>query len=175
MRTHRILSITLCAAAFAAPAWGQKSPTTDVTFAQKAAIGGMTEVEASKLAVQKASDPKVKSFAQHMVADHTKANEALKKAASAEGVTLPAGLDAEHKDKVAKLEGLSGKEFDDAYKTQMVDDHKTTVAMFEDKVKENPKTPIGSFAADTLPTLRTHREMAEDLAGGTPPEKKKPY
>jgi putative membrane protein len=102
-----------------------------------------------------------------MVADHTKANEELQKAASAQGIKLPTELDSEGKDRIGRLQGFSGKAFDDAYKTQMVDDHKTAVALVADKVRESPNTPIGRFAADTLQTLRSHLQMAEDLAGGT--------
>jgi putative membrane protein len=167
MRKLRRLPFLILAGAFVfsvqLPA--QKTVVSDETFAKKAAIGGMTEVEASRVALQKTADARVRQFAQRMVDDHTKAGEALKVAAAAQGITLPTGLDSEHKDIVDKLRGLSGAEFDKAYKTQMLDDHKTTVAMFEDKVKENPKTPIGKFAGDTLPTLRSHLKMAEELAG----------
>jgi len=169
MRTHRTVFVSLFAAGLAltASAFAQISPTTDKEFAKKLAIGGMTEVETCKLAAGKTSDAKIKSFAERMVADHTQINEALQKAASAQGITLPTGLDADRKERIGRLQGLSGKGFDDAYKTLMLDDHKATVALFEDKVRENPKTPIGKFAADTLSMLRTHLQMAEDLASGT--------
>ena len=164
MRTHGILSLSVFATALtAASAFAQISPTTDKEFAKKAAIGGMAEVETSKLAAQKASDAALKSFAERMVAEHTRINEALEKAASEQRITLPSGPDGDLKDRIGRLQGLSGKQFDDAYRALMVDDHKTAVALFEDKVRESPKTPIGRFAADTVQTLRAHRQMAEDL------------
>ena len=42
--------------------------------------------------LQKASNADVKSFGQHMVDDHSKANDQLKQLASQKGVTLPAAL-----------------------------------------------------------------------------------
>src|SRR4051812_36816485 len=53
-------------------------PEGDVSFAKEAATGGLKEVELGKLAKTKASAPKVVQFAEMMVTDHTKANEALK-------------------------------------------------------------------------------------------------
>src|SRR5580658_9358421 len=47
--------------------------TNDARFARDAAMGSMLEVELGKLAVQKASNDKVKQFGQRMVDDHSKA------------------------------------------------------------------------------------------------------
>ena len=144
-----------------------KSPG-DEDFARKAAVGGKTEIEASKLALQKSSDERVRKFAEQMVRDHTRAGEDLKAAASQEGISLPAELDSAHKQAVDKLKALSGAQFDAAYKAQMLQDHKDTVAMFEKEAKAGG-TPIETFASKTLPTLKNHLKMAQDLAGSEAP------
>src|SRR5262249_47368589 len=77
--------------------------TDPQTFVKKAALGGMTEVEASKLAVSKAQDPQVRAFAQKMVKEHTAANDELKSLADKKGWTVPSSLDAAHKAVVQKL------------------------------------------------------------------------
>jgi len=48
----------------------------DQTFVKEAGIGGMAEVELSKLA-QKSENADVKSFADRMIRDHTAANQEL--------------------------------------------------------------------------------------------------
>ncbi len=144
-------------------ALAQKASTDDMAFVKKAAVAGMTEIEASKLALEKSADANVKSFAQHMVDDHTRAGDALKSAAMQEGLSVPADLDAQHKQVVDKLQGLSGADFDKAYKSQMLKDHKEAVALFQDEAKESSQSAVDKFAADTLPTLQSHLKMAQDL------------
>ena len=144
-------------------ALAQKAPSDDMAFVKKAAIAGMTEVQASKVALEKSTDPNVKSFAQHMIDDHTKAGDALKTAAMQEGLSVPADLDTEHKQVIDTLSGLSGATFDKAYKTQMLDDHKQAVALFTNESRDSAQTAVDKFAADTLPTLQSHLKMAQDL------------
>jgi putative membrane protein len=67
----------------------------DKTFVREAAIGGMAEVELSKIA-QKSENGDVKRFADRMIADHTKANEQLTSIATGLGVDLPKALESEH-------------------------------------------------------------------------------
>jgi putative membrane protein len=127
----------------------------------------MSEVELGKLAVEKASDPRVKQFGQQMVDDHSKANDALKAAATQEGITLPTSTDKKHETIREKLEKLPGTQFDEAYKKEMLRDHKEDVAAFEKHAK-GASSPVQKFAADTLPTLQNLLQMIEGINGSTP-------
>ncbi len=62
-----------------------------------AASGGLYEVEAGKLATQKASSEDVKKFGQRMADDHSKANDELMQLADMKGVTPPKQMDKKHK------------------------------------------------------------------------------
>ena len=140
---------------------GTTLPAGDKAFVEKAAIGGLAEVEFGKLAQQKGSNDQVKQFGSHMVADHSKANDELKQVASSKGVTLPSDLDAKHKNKMAKLQKLSGAQFDRAYMDDMVADHKEDVADFKKEASSGKDSDIKAFAAKTLPTLEDHLKMAQ--------------
>src|SRR5689334_23280381 len=60
----------------------------DKMFVEEAAQAGLLEVQASKLAEQKARRGDVKELARHLVEDHTMANDKLKAIAARKGITL---------------------------------------------------------------------------------------
>ncbi len=134
----------------------------DRSFADKVAVAGMTEIDASRLALEKSKDESVRTFAQRMIDDHTKAGDALKAAASKEGITIPSELDAQHKETIDKLREVSDAQFDAAYKTQMVKDHKDAVALLKGEASASPSA-VQEFASNTLPTIETHLKLAEGL------------
>src|SRR5947199_6279406 len=103
---------------------------SDKTFVKKAAEGGLAEVELVQLATQKASSDDVKKFGQRMVDDHGKANDQLKQIASSKGVDLPSEPSPKNKATKDRLSKLSGQQFDKAYMTDMLQDHKKDVAAF---------------------------------------------
>jgi putative membrane protein len=137
--------------------------TADSTFMKKAADGGMAEVELGQLAVQKASGSDVKSFGQKMVDDHGKANEQLKQLAAEKHVDLPQEPGAKHKATKAKLEQLSGADFDQAYVAEMVKDHKKDVAEFQRESKTAKDEDLKNFAIQTLPTLQEHLKQIQSI------------
>lgn len=102
----------------------------DSTFATKAAQGGMAEMQLGQLATQNASNADVKTFGQHMVDDHTKANDQLKQIAAQKGMTLPTSMDGKDQATYDRLSKMHGAEFDRAYMNDMVKDHQTDIAEF---------------------------------------------
>ena len=59
---------------------------------------------------------------------------------------------------------LSGAEFDDAYMQQQVKDHQTTILLFQTEANSGQDTKLKAFAAETLPILQHHLQMAQDIA-----------
>ena len=136
----------------------------DSTFMKKAADGGIAEVELGKLAAEKASSQDVKSFGQRMVDDHSKANDQPKQLAAEKHVDLPQEPGAKHQATKARLEKLSGSDFDKAYVQEMVSDHKKDVAEFKRESKAAHDDDLKNFAAQTLPTLQEHLKQIESIA-----------
>lgn len=139
-------------------------PTADRKFMDNAAQGGMAEVELGQLAQEKGKSQEVKDFGKRMVDDHTKANDQLKQLASQKGVTLPTDLNAKDKATKARLEKMSGSQFDQAYMKDMVMDHKKDVAEFQKESKSAMDPDLKSWAGQTLPTLQEHLKMAEEYS-----------
>lgn len=141
-----------------------KSGASDNQFVNKAAQGGLAEVELGQLAASKGSNDAVKQFGQKMADDHGKANDELKSLAQQKNITLPTEPDAKAKQEKANLEKLSGAAFDKAYMSHMVKDHKKDVAEFQKESSSGKDSDVKQWAGKTLPTLQEHLKMAQDTA-----------
>lgn len=144
------------------PASSAKLSASDQKFFEKAAGGGLAEVAAGQLASSTSGNADVKSFANQMVKDHTKANNELTQLAQAKGVTLPQAPDAAHQEDLGKLKQKQGADFDKAYVKGQVSDHKATISLFK-KAAKSKDPDIAAFAQKTLPTLKMHLVMVKGL------------
>jgi putative membrane protein len=160
MKTPTLFTVII-GAAFMVGAHAEVSKK-DQAFFDKAAGGGLYEVEAGKLAQSRGQSEGVKSFGGMLVKDHGAANDELKALASKKGAALPSSLPA---DKQKNLEKLSkAKNFDKDFLEQVgLDDHKTDISLFEKTSKDADDAEVKMFAAKTLPALKAHREHAEGL------------
>lgn len=148
-------------------------PHADEAFMKKAAEAGMAEIEASKMAAEKASNTQVKSFAQQMVDDHTKAADELKQLAESKGVKLPTEPSMMQKAKLKMLKSDTGVAFDKRYADSFgVSAHKDTVSLFQKEATKGKDAETKAWAEKTLPALQHHMEMANDLKKTTDAEKK---
>ena len=141
-----------------------KMSSADRTFMMMAATGGMAEVEMARLALEKSSSDAVKQYAQKMIDDHTAANNELMQAASTKGVTLPTQPDAKQMAMMAKMQKLSGMEFDVMYvKEAGVKGHESMEKLFMKESMSGKDMDAKAFAAKTLPVVRMHLQMARDM------------
>jgi putative membrane protein len=133
-------------------------------FVTEAANSDMLENESSKLVAAK-GDAKDKAFAEQMIKDHTATSAELKTLVSSGKVqvTLPAALDKAHSAKLDKLNSLSGADFIKAYEDMQVSAHKDAVSLFERYANGGDNADLKAFAANTLPHLKEHLKMAQDL------------
>ncbi|WP_455884338.1 DUF4142 domain-containing protein [Pseudomonas spelaei] len=135
---------------------------TSNDFVENAAQGGITEVEAGKLALEKSTSADVKTFAQHMVTDHTKANQQLMALAKKLDIEVPDDAALTDKAKKAILE-MRDESFDKAYANNQVAAHEKTVELFKKEAASSDNAELKGFASETLPTLEKHLQMAKEL------------
>lgn len=135
----------------------------DAKFAVAAANGGMAEVELGTLAQQKAVNTKVKDFGAMMVSDHSKANDEMKALAKSKGLTLPTAIDDKEQKVKDDLSTKSGADFDKAYVSNMIDDHKEDIKEFEDASKNCKDPDLKAFAVKTLPVLKMHLDAIQKI------------
>lgn len=135
---------------------------TSNDFVDNAAQSGITEVEAGKLALQKSSSADIKTFAQHMVDDHTKANQQLMALAKKHDLEVPDDAALLDKAKKAILE-MRDESFDKAYANNQVNAHEEAVELFKKEASSSDNAELKAFATEKLPTLEKHLQMAKEL------------
>jgi len=140
--------------------------SSSVKFANKAGMGGMAEIQLSKLAQQKSTNKKIKDFADMMVTDHTKAADTLSAIAKAKNITLPASLDADHQKKYDDLSKMSGADFDKGYVKIMVSDHQDAVNLFQDEAKNGTDPQLKAFAGKVEPIIQMHLDAINKINSG---------
>ena len=161
------VAVAVLASAPPARATDPRSPgSADRQFLTEAASGGMMEVELGRYAAEHGKSDRVKQFGRRMADDHAKANAELKQVATKSSVTVPTTMNAEDREKVARLTNLRGDEFDRAYMSAMVSDHQEDVQKFRTEADSAADPDVKSFAAKTLPTLESHLQMAQEIESG---------
>jgi putative membrane protein len=138
--------------------------TADQTFVRKALEGGAAEVQLGQLAQQKSQSEDVKKFAQKMVEDHTQLGEQMKPIAQQLGVKEPKGPSKKDKQLIAKLEGLSGPQFDEAYIQAMVKDHKEDLKEFKDEAQSALNQNVKQAAQQGAGVISEHLQMIQQIA-----------
>ena len=139
------------------------SSMTPTDFLTQAAEGSMAEIQLASLALTRTQNPEVRTFAQQMIADHSKATDELKPIAAKKSATLPLELTSRHRSLSDKLTKMSGAEFDREYVNAMVEDHERDVQSFQAQAQAGTDAEVKEFAAKTLPTLQSHLQMVRDM------------
>jgi putative membrane protein len=143
---------------------GKNESSRDAKRMKDLAIGNMAEIEAGKLALEKAQSPEVKKFAQQMVDDHSKMLDEVKQLAQAKGVELPSAPDSKHQKIMKKLQAASGEDFDRQYMNAMVKDHKDSLKLAQRTAKGAKDSELKSSAEKAAPEIQDHLKMAQDIS-----------
>jgi putative membrane protein len=140
----------------------------DRRFADQAARAGMEEVAAGRIAQQDANSADVRRFAGRMVHDHAEANERLRMIARRDGFALPARMDAAAQHEVGRLETAGPGHFDPDYMKHQASDHRQVIEAFRSEADHGRNPDLKHFAAETLPTLREHLQLARSTVRALP-------
>jgi putative membrane protein len=135
----------------------------DKSFLKDFAQANAAEVDAGILAQRQTQNPDVKSFAKHMVEDHTETTKQVEAMATSLNVDVKAQPDLMHKAKAALLDGKSGADFDAAYMKAQISDHQKVVAMLQKEIREGQHPNVKQLASAALPHVQEHLEMAKQL------------
>lgn len=135
----------------------------DQTFVQDAAASDMFEIETSRLALQKATLPSIKTYAQMMIDEHGKSSNELKTAAQGAGIPVPAALPADKQAKLDALRGLSGAEFDRQYLADQRAGHQETLAKVNAYLAAAAAGPLKDHASKVTGVVQKHLNSLEKI------------
>lgn len=133
----------------------------DSDYLVAAAEVDMKEIELGKLAQQKSTNADVQALGKMMVEQHTKSLADLKAAAAKKNISIPETLTDKGQDAYKDLNDKTGHDFDKAYADKMVDGHEKLIEKMEKASEKATDADIRMWAANMLPTLRTHLEHAK--------------
>ena len=120
--------------------------------------------DASQLAAQKGSSEDVKQFGQKMVDDHTKLNDQMKPIAQQLGVKPPQQPSKKDRALAARLQGMSGTQFDDAYIEAMVKDHKKDLDDFKTEAQQTQNPLLQQAVQQGGQVIAQHLQIIEQIA-----------
>lgn len=171
MKNHQLLvplTVALGIACLATTRADAQAPT-DPQIAMIAVTADNVDIDAGKLASQKASNPKVKDFAQMMVRDHTSVNKKATALVKKLNVTpeesdTSRSLKSDGDKNLAKLRGLSGAEFDKAYIDNEVTYHEAVIKAVTNTLIPNAKNPeLKKLLESAGPIFTSHLNHAKEL------------
>jgi len=136
----------------------------DAAFLRRAAQLGLAEVAASKMALVKSRSPAVRSFADAVLADHSRLREQLQSLADEADVELPVGLTLRQKLTLRVLRDGSDDKFDQRFTDSFgVKAYARAIELFEAAAASARDPDVQAFAESALPTLRDRLDAAKDL------------
>lgn len=151
------------------PAQGNATQVDTETFIRMAASSNQFEILSSQMALERASDQQVKSFAQMMIDDHTTAGTRMKEVLTAANLGTPLPADGEledrHQEMLDTLEGNEGQDFQAAYVQMQTQAHQQAVQLFQQYAKSGDNAAVQTFAQETLPRLEQHLTMVQQMPG----------
>jgi putative membrane protein len=107
---------------------------SDAEFVPDVAMKNMAEIELSRMALERATGPDVKLFAQRMIDEHGAAGDKLKSAVSGQSIEWPAQLDDDHREAADDLAKKQGADFDRSYVEAMIEGHQNLAAKLESRL-----------------------------------------
>lgn len=137
-------------------------------FVSNATESNIYEIEAGKIAQQKAQSADVKSFGQQMVNDHTAMLNEMKPIVTQAGFTPPAELDERRKGMLDNLRAANGAEFDRAYLAQQEAAHEEALTLMRGYAENGDNAALKQAAAQAAPKIEAHLQRVNQLKAAMP-------
>jgi len=147
-----------------APLEDNQAPMSAATFIERARAGNAFEIESSRLAADKATQPALKTFARLMIDDHSRADKRLAGLAADRGQTeAPVTMEPRQQRSMESLQNATGAEFDRLYASAQLEAHQMAVQLYQSYAETGTDEKLRAFARETLPVLQGHLKQIQNL------------
>ena len=146
-------------------AFDMSSPLYGPNFLHFATSANLWEVQSSRLALQVSGDPAVRSFAEMIIADHTRLAGTMAAAGKEAGALPPPpeALMPTDQAKIDQLKATPAGSFDSAYRAMQITAHQQAIALFQTYTAQGDNPVLRSMASRALPMLQNHLAAAQAL------------
>jgi len=122
------------------------------------------EVQLGQLAQQKSQSEDVKQFGQKMVENRTRLNDQLKPIADKLDIREPKEPSKKERQLIAKMETLSGPQFDEEYIKAVVKDQRQDVKEFKSASESAQDPNLQQAAKQDTSVIAQHLQAIEQIA-----------
>jgi putative membrane protein len=137
---------------------------SDQSFVRSIFESDAAEVQLGQMAQQKSPSPDVKALGQRMVLNRTKLDEQLKPIADKLSVEKPKEPSKKDRQEIAKLEELSGPQFDEEYLKAVAKDNQKNVKDFQSEAQTAQDPALQQAAKQDAGILAQHQQAVEQIA-----------
>jgi putative membrane protein len=132
-------------------------------FVDNLVQGNAFEIQAAKIAEQRARSPDVKAFAHMMVIDHTALGNEAKPVIAKSGKTVPAGLDQRRQGLLDNLKAAGAGDFDKTYIDQQVAAHQEALSLLQGYAQNGGDAGLKALAGTATPKVQAHLDRGQAI------------
>ena len=141
------------------------APTMAPDYVKDAGAGDKFEIDSSKLVLKSTKDAKVRSFANKMIADHTKSTAMVKAAARKDGVAVPPPmLNPMQMQMMSDIQAATGKARDAVYMQDQATSHQASLQVQQSYASNGDKPALMATAAKIVPVVQSHIDMLNSMS-----------
>jgi putative membrane protein len=136
-------------------------------FVTNAAIADMYEIEAGRIASEKAKSADLKAMGKMLVTDHTKMSADMKAALGSAGanVTLPTQMDERRQGMIDNLKQAPADGFDQVFIGQQVAAHEESLTLHQTYAENGDNAALKALAAKHRPMIEQHLNKVRAMEG----------
>jgi putative membrane protein len=135
----------------------------DANFVHQATAGAVAEVMMGQLATERATGDPARNLGRLMVTDHSRKDHELNQILQSLSLRPATKPLPEQLAQVQQLQNAPADHFDATYARIFVEEHQWMIAVFEREIASGQDPALKSFATRTLPLVKEHLAMAEEI------------